>query len=224
MVLHIIPRCVGRFSLLATFFLRRVTAAGFEQFGLFPQLHRRRSGRYQGDMKHRSAKRRRCTECRKWFQPAPSARDTQKTCSEPCRARRRCKQAQRRRWEHVQQARVDERERQRDCRRCRRGQVSAQASGSPTRPTSTPMPTSTPASTPPPEPAVTPPAPPCHAPASVCNHRDLQGKLFEIVDREMARSRATLERRIGRILGGSARLGGTSKGGGHAPSRAGLGP
>lgn len=56
--------------------------------------------------------RRRCCECRSWYVPAPSAVNTQRTCSRKCRLRRRAKQEKRRREADWGNARVDERERQ----------------------------------------------------------------------------------------------------------------
>ena len=64
--------------------------------------------------------RRRCTSCRKWYEAAPSARATQKTCSEACRAKRRAMLARQRRERSLQESRVAERERQRACRQRRK--------------------------------------------------------------------------------------------------------
>jgi hypothetical protein len=55
----------------------------------------------------------RCTECRRWFRPAASARESQRACGKACRASRRCKLARKRRAEDLQGFRDDERERQR---------------------------------------------------------------------------------------------------------------
>ncbi len=57
--------------------------------------------------------RRRCCECRAWYSPAPSAANTQKTCSPTCRRRRRARQERVRRRADLANARADERERQR---------------------------------------------------------------------------------------------------------------
>lgn len=64
--------------------------------------------------------RKRCTECRGWFERAASAAKTQRVCGAQCRASRRRKLARVRRSKHVQDARVDEQWRQRESRR-RRG-------------------------------------------------------------------------------------------------------
>lgn len=71
-------------------------------------------------MRQSGARRKRCTECRGWFEAARSASETQKVCGEECRRRRRRRQGRARRRLGVQDYRVDERERQRECRRRRR--------------------------------------------------------------------------------------------------------
>jgi len=68
-------------------------------------------------MKHRRRERRRCTECREWFYPAASAVGTQRVCCEDCRKKRNRALARDRRRRNLIQYRVDERERQRQCRR-----------------------------------------------------------------------------------------------------------
>ena len=55
---------------------------------------------------------RRCSECRKSFVAAPSARTTQRVCGTTCRARRDRKLARGRRRAELVDARVDERARQ----------------------------------------------------------------------------------------------------------------
>lgn len=60
--------------------------------------------------------RRCCTECRASFRPERSAAGHQRTCSETCRHARKQRLARRRRSKRVQDARVDERERQRASR------------------------------------------------------------------------------------------------------------
>jgi hypothetical protein len=57
--------------------------------------------------------RRRCTECRKTFDPAITARDTQRVCGEVCRESRDRKLARARRRRELGDYRADERERQR---------------------------------------------------------------------------------------------------------------
>ena len=56
---------------------------------------------------------RRCTECRKTFAPAKSALSTQCVCSKACRALRDRKLARERRRCDLDDARIDERDRQR---------------------------------------------------------------------------------------------------------------
>lgn len=48
--------------------------------------------------------------------------------------------------------------------------------------------------------AATGPPSPCHAPASECESRDLKAIVLESLDRAMAMSRASLERRMAAIL------------------------
>ena len=62
---------------------------------------------------------RRCAECRKTFKPAPSARTTQHVCCEACRATRDRRLARARRRRDLEDARCDERERQRLSRETR---------------------------------------------------------------------------------------------------------
>lgn len=56
--------------------------------------------------------RRRCTSCRRWFVPAPSAVQSQKVCGVECRLPLRNQAARRRRAEEIHEYRVDERARQ----------------------------------------------------------------------------------------------------------------
>jgi len=56
---------------------------------------------------------RRCAECRKTFTPARSARSTQQVCSRACRKRRDRKLARVRRRRDLDDARIDDRARQR---------------------------------------------------------------------------------------------------------------
>jgi len=58
-----------------------------------------------------------CTVCRHWYHPSIKATSFQKTCSEKCRLRRRRRLSRARRERDLQDYRVDERERQRVCRR-----------------------------------------------------------------------------------------------------------
>ena len=74
-------------------------------------------------------RRRTCTSCRAWYEPKPSARATQKTCSEACRTKRRARVALQRREGRLQESRVAERERQRACRARRRSGAKASPRG-----------------------------------------------------------------------------------------------
>jgi hypothetical protein len=62
----------------------------------------------------------RCTECRRRFEAAASARATQRVCGAACRALRDRKLARARRRRELEDARADERERQRTSRSRRR--------------------------------------------------------------------------------------------------------
>ena len=62
----------------------------------------------------------RCTICRRWYHPSVKAVSFQKTCSETCRLIRRRRLSRARRERDLQDYRVDERERQRACRRRRK--------------------------------------------------------------------------------------------------------
>jgi hypothetical protein len=73
----------------------------------------------------KKAPRRRCSSCRKWFRPAPSASATQRTCSEACRRVRQRRLARQRRERELHEYRVDERERQRASRERRRARTAS---------------------------------------------------------------------------------------------------
>lgn len=124
--------------------------------------------------------RQRCTECRRWYHPAPSAKGSQVVCGESCRRIRRNRLAQRRRAERLEESRLDERQRQRACRERKRGgrAVSEPRAG-------------------PGEQAheVTQ----CHAPASTRNPLELQKELTLFWDTQARRSRATLDRELERM-------------------------
>ena len=65
--------------------------------------------------------RKRCTECRGWYGPTPSAVETQRVCGEvACKRARKRKQARARRLARLQDHRADERSRQKECRERRR--------------------------------------------------------------------------------------------------------
>jgi hypothetical protein len=59
----------------------------------------------------------RCTICRHWYRPSTKAISFQKTCSKTCRLIRRRRLSRARRERDLQDYRVDERARQRACRR-----------------------------------------------------------------------------------------------------------
>jgi hypothetical protein len=65
----------------------------------------------------KSSQLKRCTVCRHWYHPSVKAISFQKTCSEICRLWRRRRLSRARRERDLQDYRVDERERQRACRR-----------------------------------------------------------------------------------------------------------
>jgi hypothetical protein len=163
--------------------------------------------------------RKRCTECRQWYEAASSARDTQKVCGAACRQKRRRGMARQRRWAQLPQAREEERERQRSFRAAHRAQT-ASAAATPTR-TSTEM--SLAGASPSQAVRDGPGEAPRHAPPSSANGLEILGKVLECWDREMARSRATLQRRIAGILRRSPVAAGTARDGSAPLSRATLG-
>jgi hypothetical protein len=65
----------------------------------------------------KSSELKRCTICRCWYHPTIKAVSFQKTCSEKCRKIRRRRLSRSRRERDLQDYRVDERARQRACRR-----------------------------------------------------------------------------------------------------------
>ena len=67
--------------------------------------------------KVKSPKLKRCTICRQWYRPSIKAISFQKTCSEVCRLIRRRRLSRARRERDLQDYRVEERARQRACRR-----------------------------------------------------------------------------------------------------------
>lgn len=124
---------------------------------------------------------RRCTECRCWYEPSSRAAQTQRTCGPWCRQRRRRRLARQRRGRDVQEARVAERERQRRRRAALRAQRQRAGGGeSPATVTR-------------------------HAPPSAAMYAELQEKLRQSVDTAMELSRAALLRVVQRILGDIAR-------------------
>jgi hypothetical protein len=144
-------------------------------------------------MRPRSVARKRCTECRRWFRPATSAVETQRACSAGCRKHRRRRLARSRRRRDVQDYRVEERERQRECRQRRREAAGPSAAAA------------------------------CHAPPSARKAVDVLEKLLESWDTAMALSRATLSRKLPAVLRGLVPAAGTAEAGAGALSRATLG-
>jgi hypothetical protein len=121
------------------------------------------------------SKRHRCSECRRFFIPSPTARHTQKTCSPECRKKRRRKLTKRRRARELEEYRADERERQREHRDKHRknDQRQEQRPGLSRAGLATPEPI-------------------------------LRAEIIETVDKELALSRARLMRRIGLLYGREA--------------------
>jgi hypothetical protein len=66
------------------------------------------------------SRRKRCSICRKWYTPHPSALNTQKTCCPECRKKRKNRLALKRRDQDIYQYRVAERIRQREYRQRKR--------------------------------------------------------------------------------------------------------
>lgn len=135
--------------------------------------------------------RRRCTECRLWFKPAPSAAKTQHVCGPSCRARRRRKLAQARRRRELACFRVDNRERQQVRRKLRRESAAAATC------------TEAVASAAPPSEPTAPrmaPGAGCHAPASAAKGSELQREVLTMWDELQAMSRASLVRALPGIM------------------------
>lgn len=80
------------------------------------------------------AKRRRCTECRRWFSPAATTDERQKTCGPECRRSRRRKQARARRAADLEGSRAEECARQQVFREARRKQRSEEPRHAPASP------------------------------------------------------------------------------------------
>jgi AraC-like DNA-binding protein len=125
----------------------------------------------------------RCAQCRKRFVPHPAAREKQRVCGPACRALRDNALARDRRALDLDEAREDERLRQRKHRAAARTPVAA--------------------------PAPAPDPPPRHAPTSDGKPSKLREKILEVWDEEAALSRARLQRRFARILGQSEADSGT---------------
>jgi hypothetical protein len=129
----------------------------------------------------------RCTECRKWFCPAWSAKTTQRVCGAACRNKRRRKLARARRRQAIDRYRVEERERQREHRR-QRGQRTSAAS------------------------APRAVGPRRHEPASRGKYLKVREKVLDFWDELQRASRATLERALPGILARSLAPTGTETG------------
>jgi hypothetical protein len=148
-----------------------------------------------GAMKHSKAARRRCTECRKWFHAAASARQTQKVCSGRCRRVRDQALARARRAQDLDRHREDERERQSKCRRARREKLGRG----------------------PPRVRVTA----RHTPPSCAKFPELHDKVLESWDKAVALSRASLGRELSETWAEIERSAGTAQRGEarcHAPA------
>ena len=88
-------------------------------------------------MKDETRSRRRCTECRRWYEPAASGVHNQKICgTASCRRGRRSRMARRRRERDIREYRVDERERQAR-RRAKRPTTASSTPGVTRRPSGT---------------------------------------------------------------------------------------
>lgn len=117
--------------------------------------------------------RRRCTECRQMFTVAASARATQRVCGSACRRRRDRKLARQRRRRDLDDARADERVRQR-ASRVRRADEATKAATMESG---------------------------CHAPPSAAKLLLSRQEVTEFVNRALALSRATLVRDLRGALG-----------------------
>ena len=154
--------------------------------------------------KHGDSKRRRCSECRCWFEPVPTAAKSQRVCGTECRRRRRGRQAKKRRRGNVQECRLDEKLRQRASRQRRQDQ------SKPGEATAAEQKTGQGAVAPPSSKHGSPSGvgqgareTPCHAPASPRNLMKGISKVLENWDKEQAQSRATLRAKIQKMLRGS---------------------
>jgi hypothetical protein len=75
----------------------------------------------------KSSELKRCTVCRNWYHPSIKSVSFQKTCSDNCRKIRRRRLARSRRERDLQDYRVDERARQRACRRRKKKKMAESA-------------------------------------------------------------------------------------------------
>ena len=134
-------------------------------------------------MKPRGHDRSRCTQCRTWFIPKPSATGTQRVCGPECRRLRDNALARRRRAADPDAAREDERLRQRKHREALRAGDTTPRSPS--------------------DPA------PRHAPPSDANPAKLRHKILAVWDKEAALSRARLDHQITEFFALATRSAGT---------------
>lgn len=127
---------------------------------------------------------RRCAECRRWFEPKVSARETQRVCGPACRKRRHAGLARRRRRADVEGARAEERERQRQ----HRERVRREARVPPKACRASPEAACSGRG-----------SEGCHSPASVRKHPNVQQEIVQIVDNSLALSLDSFERAVERM-------------------------
>jgi hypothetical protein len=139
--------------------------------------------------------RRKCSECRKWFRPEPTAAGHQKTCCAKCRLERRRRLARKRRLGDLEACREDEKQRQRRHRAAARSKAKGDAA-----PDERHAPASAPGHAPASADGHAPASAGGHAPASARNHWNSQSVLAEIVDKVLDVSRATLERELAKNI------------------------
>ena len=151
-------------------------------------IHEGRSSLWDGG-------RRKCSECRKWFRPEPTAAGHQKTCCAKCRLERRRRLARKRRLGDLEACREDEKQRQRRHRAAARSKAKGDAA-----PDERHAPASAGGHAPASAPGHAPASAGGHAPASARNHWNSQPVLAEIVDKVLDLSRATLERELAKNI------------------------
>ena len=163
--------------------------------------------------------RRKCSECRKWFRPEPTAAGHQKTCCAKCRLERRRRLARKRRLGDLEACREDEKQRQRRHRAAARskakgdaapderhapasapGHAPASADGHAPASAGGHAPASADGHAPASADGHAPASAGGHAPASARNHWNSQPVLAEIVDKVLDVSRATLERELAKNI------------------------
>jgi hypothetical protein len=195
----------------------------------------------------RRKKTKRCSECRRWFEPAATAVNTQKVCCQDCRLIRRRRLARRRRQQNLKQYREQEAQRQRDWRGFKQEPASSEvgpptgsdAQSSEAAQTSSPDRVQVEGCTSGAEMAAQSPAesrdltasaaschpPPCgdkHPEFNDKTHRVWAQKLLDVFDRRDAVSRATLRQEFCSILDGYNGKAGKQNPGRGPMSRTGL--